>query len=152
MKSNITSNTANTARKWAGGSAALLLLLALPHPAPAQGAPGGAFSSTGNMTTIRTVHTATLLPQRKVLVAGGFNPGVATFASAELFDPDTGVFSPTGSMATARRAPSATLLPNGTVLVAGGAVICCAVASAELYTLQPSCAFDATNRRCPGRS
>src|SRR5439155_245673 len=74
---------------------------------------------TGSLFTARTRHTATLLPNGKVLVAGG-NNGPA-LSSAELYDPATGMWAATGSLGTARERPTATLLPNGKVLVAGGA-------------------------------
>ena len=64
-------------------------------------------------------HTATLLPNGKVLVAGGYLEA-ASLASAELYDPATGTWSATGSLATGARNHTATLLPNGKVLVAGG--------------------------------
>jgi hypothetical protein len=70
------------------------------------------------MTDARYLHTATLLPDGRVLVAGGaFTDGRA---SAELYDPVTGTWTPTGSMTTGRLAFAATLLPDGRVLVAGG--------------------------------
>ena len=67
-----------------------------------------------------TVHTATLLPNGKVLVAGGCGIGSHSLSSAELYDPATGSWSGTGSLGTARSEHTATLLPNGKVLVAGG--------------------------------
>ena len=66
-----------------------------------------------------TGHTATLLPNGKVLVAGGYD-SVGSLASAELYDPASGTWTATGSLATARASHTATLLPNGKVLVAGG--------------------------------
>jgi Galactose oxidase, central domain len=72
------------------------------------------FVPTGNLSTARSGHTATLLTTGNVLIAGGGT------ASAELFHPGTGSFTPAGSMSTARSGASATLLRNGTVLVAGG--------------------------------
>ena len=64
-------------------------------------------------------HTATLLPNGKVLVAGGLVTATC-LTSAELYDPASGTWSATGSLNTARYCHTATLLPNGKVLVAGG--------------------------------
>ncbi len=73
--------------------------------------------ATGSLATARADHTATLLPNGKVLVAGGSS---CVLASAELYDPASGTWTATGSLATARDLHTATLLPNGKVLVAGG--------------------------------
>lgn len=78
------------------------------------------FTATGSMGTARAGHTATLLPNGRVLVAGGSSAGGSPTASAELFDPGSGTFTSTGSMAMARWAHTATLLSNGKVLMAGG--------------------------------
>jgi hypothetical protein len=78
------------------------------------------------MLTGRYRHTATLLPNGKVLVAGGNlnSSGVigidCCLATAELYDPNTGVWTATGSMNAPRVDHSATLLLDGTVLVVGG--------------------------------
>src|SRR5882724_2372361 len=101
----------------------------------------GTWAATGSLATARFVHTATLLPNGKVLVTGGANTSGA-LASAELYDPATGSWTATGSMATARTFHTATLLGNGKVLVAGGATVASNAdpgantayfASAELY-------------------
>ena len=64
------------------------------HPVTAN-AQTGTFSTTGSMTAARSAYTATLLPNGKVLVAGGVgNPGA--LSSAELYDPATGTFSGSG--------------------------------------------------------
>jgi hypothetical protein len=77
-----------------------------------------------SMPAPRISHTATLLPDGKVLITGGFqaNPSddYTVLSSAELFDPVTETFSATGSMSTAREGHTATLLNDGTVLVTGG--------------------------------
>ncbi|OLE54518.1 MAG: hypothetical protein AUG51_07990 [Acidobacteria bacterium 13_1_20CM_3_53_8] len=84
----------------------------------------GTWSGTGSLNVARGLHTATLLPNGKVLVAGGNNTnGInspLTLNSAELYDPATGRWSATGSLNVARSSYTATLLPNGTVLVTGG--------------------------------
>jgi len=91
----------------------------------------GAWSATQGMVAPRASHTATLLPDGRVLVAGGEGDASTSagfaLASAELYDPASGTWSATASMAAARREHTATLLPDGSVLVAGGAP------SAELY-------------------
>ncbi len=88
------------------------------------------WSSAGTLNMGRSSPTATLLPNGKVLVAGG-RDGVA-LASAELYDPATNSWSSAGSLGTARSYLTATLLPNGKVLAAGG-LGSAALASAELY-------------------
>ncbi|MCI0392770.1 MAG: hypothetical protein MOB07_28900, partial [Acidobacteria bacterium] len=97
------------------------------HASMAAAQSAGAFSATGNMKTARFNHTATLLANGKVLVAGGYNN------SAELYDPATGTWSSTGNLNIARGLHTATLLPNGKVLVAGGPNDPVTLDSAELY-------------------
>ena len=80
----------------------------------------GTWIPTGSLNTVRMTHTATLLPNGKVLVAGGYDGGSAYLASAELYDPAAGTWTPTGSLTGARYYHTATLLPDGKVLVAGG--------------------------------
>ncbi len=92
----------------------------------------GTFSPTGPMATARTGHTATLLSDGRVLIAGG-DAGGDVVTTAELYDPKTGTFSPTGSLATARELHTATLLSDGRVLIAGGSDGSRDLASAELY-------------------
>jgi hypothetical protein len=82
-------------------------------------ASAGAFSPAGNMTTARRLHTATLLPDGRVLIAGGYGTEAA-LDSAEVYDYATGAFTATGKMMVARGGHTAILLPNGTVMIVGG--------------------------------
>lgn len=78
-------------------------------------------AGSGLMATERTYHTATLLKDGRVLIAGGMNRTGKALDSAILFDPASGKFIPTGSMAEPRYNAAATLLPDGRVLISGGA-------------------------------
>ena len=71
----------------------------------------------------RAAHTATLLNDGEVLIAGGtsnFNSTSAPPAQEELYDPTTLTFSTTGALNTHREAHSAVLLEDGNVLLMGG--------------------------------
>ena len=112
-------------------SFALFWIVALQGAAALAQSPG-TFTQTGNLTVPREFHTATLLPNGKVLIAGGYSygPGQSSaWASAELYDPASGTFTTTDAMTAARSRHTATLLPNGKVLIAGGSP----QPSAELY-------------------
>ena len=79
------------------------------------------FSPAGSLAEARELHTATLLPDGRVLVVGGGDADVDDYvAAAEVWDPATASFSPAGSLAEARVNHTATLLPDGRVLVVGG--------------------------------
>jgi hypothetical protein len=84
------------------------------------------------MLVPRDRHTATLLSNGKVLVAGGISTGNQLLSSAEIYDPATGTWKPTGSTTTFRYWHSASLLANGWVLVSGGEGAS-PFASTELY-------------------
>ena len=73
------------------------------------------------MTSIREGHSATLLNNGQVLLAGGDLPGTGSLSSAEIYDPTADTFTPvSASMTTPRVSQVATLLNNGKVLIAGG--------------------------------
>ncbi len=95
-------------------------------------APGPRWSLTGSLNVGRFGHTATLLPNGQVLVAGGIDAG-QVLSSAELYDPATGTWRATGPLNIARGGLTATMLPNGQVLVAGGITGGPVLNSAELY-------------------
>jgi hypothetical protein len=98
----------------------------------------GLWTTTGSMLSARQAHTATLLPDGRVLVAAGFNQGYF-ISSAELYDPATGTWAATGPLNSTRGVHTATLLPNGQVLAVGGnhntlaAPTIVPLSSAELY-------------------
>jgi hypothetical protein len=114
-----------------GGGGGGSLTPASDTTAPTVSSTVAIFSATGSMATARADHTATMLSNGKVLVAGGSGSVVV----AELYDPATGTWAATGSMTTARTSHTAILLPNGKVLVAGGQNVSSVpiIATAELY-------------------
>ena len=100
----------------------------------------GTFTATSSMHVPRLGHTATLLPDRTVLMAGGRpNDFCETTFWAELYDPSTGAFSAGIQMTDGRAYHQATRLRDGRVLITGGLTTstypnCQTLASAELYT------------------
>jgi hypothetical protein len=71
------------------------------------------------MSAARAAHTATALPDSRILIAGGFvEKGAAT--GAEVYQPDAGRFAPLPPMITTRHSHTATVLADGRVLIAGG--------------------------------
>lgn len=93
----------------------------------------GSWSDAHAMNVARLYHTATLLRDGTVLVAGGWD-GSGVTASAEIYNPIDGSWTPTSPMPSARYDHAAALLPDGRVLVAGGSYQGnAALASAEIY-------------------
>ncbi len=95
----------------------------------------GSFSPGQPMNHARQAHTATLLPDGRVLVIGG-GANTEALDSAEIGDPGSGTFSQTQPLTAARAWHTATLLPDGRVLVVGGGDVDSgegALASAELW-------------------
>src|SRR5690348_15627074 len=93
-------------------------LVALTLAASASVAASGSFLLTQPLNQLRRAHTATLLPNGKVLVAGG--TPYAPAAAAELYAPDAQGWTVSGALNVGRQFHTATLLPGGTVIVVGG--------------------------------
>lgn len=116
-----------------------------PLPLPTTGSPTAAFVNAGHlslalsMITPRAAHTATLLPDGRVLIAGGFHEegtSEVPIASAEIYDPQTNAFTPAGAMNEARTGHTATLLSDGQVLIVGGWGASGRTATTELFDPQ----------------
>jgi galactose oxidase-like protein/Kelch motif protein len=108
-------------------------MVAASKALPAAATRLGSISSASNMLEPRSGHSATLLPDGKVLIAGGMRRNQDFYRSAELYDPATGRFTPAGDMTVQRVGHIAVLLPSGKVLIAGGWVGHGCTDSAELY-------------------
>jgi N-acetylneuraminic acid mutarotase len=83
----------------------------------------GRWTATGSMLGIRVGHTATLLPDGRVLVVGGGSSSdgnAGPLATAELYDPNTGTWTATRNTIGAGPGRTATLLDSGEVLLTGG--------------------------------
>ena len=96
----------------------------------------GSLRPTAAMNDARFSHTATLLSDGRVLIAGGREGRDIILSSAELYDPASETFTVTGSMTAHRVGHTATLLPDGRVLIAGGSskeFYHGALSSAELF-------------------
>jgi hypothetical protein len=74
-------------------------------------------ATTGNPVSIRGGHTATLLPDGRVFLAGGTPAAVLV---NELYQPATGTFAPSSQPLENRTFHAACLTKTGTVLLAGG--------------------------------
>jgi N-acetylneuraminic acid mutarotase len=88
--------------------------------------------TTGSLATQRDSAAAVLLPNGKVLIAGGVNFGGYT-TGAEIYDPSTGTWMATGNLNDDLGYETATLLNNGQVLIAGGIDDNGTISTAELY-------------------
>jgi hypothetical protein len=107
--------------------------VALFATAPTSRVNAGSLVSGAEMLAPRSGHSATLLRDGRVLIAGGMRRNQDFYRSAELFDPTSGKFQPTGEMLVARVGHAAVLLSSGKVLVAGGWVGHSVTDDAELY-------------------
>lgn len=91
----------------------------------------GRWAPAASLNAARSAHTATVLADGRVLVAGGY--GAAGRRSVEIYDPSTNVWTPTMPLLEARAGHTAVLLPSGEVLVAGGVGLSQATATAEIF-------------------
>jgi WD40 repeat protein len=93
----------------------------------------GLWTTTGSLRQGRFLFAAALLPDGKVLVAGGSQSASVALATAEIYDPITRKWSATGRLSEARALHTLTLLGNGKVLAVGGSGLKHALKSCELY-------------------
>ena len=98
-----------------------LLALALGLASPASAQAPGTWAPMADLNQARAEHTATLLANGTVLIAGGRDAADQPLASAEIYDPATGGYT---LLASPLPAPvwghTAIRLNDGTVLIAGG--------------------------------
>ncbi|MDP8961060.1 MAG: kelch-like protein, partial [Actinomycetota bacterium] len=96
----------------------------------------GTWTPVGDLLVPRFEHTATRLPDGRVLIAGGIGSeggAVAAVASAELYDPATRTFARTGQMTQPRSDHAAVILAGGRVLAVGGDGGESALSGGEIY-------------------
>jgi N-acetylneuraminic acid mutarotase len=91
------------------------------------------WTTVAQLHAYRDGHTATLLPDGKVLVTGG-SGDAAVLSNSEVYDePTAGSWTNVASLNTARESHTATLMPSGKVLIAGGIGPSGYLASVEVY-------------------
>jgi N-acetylneuraminic acid mutarotase len=125
----------------------------------------GTWSYSGSLTTDREGHTATLMPDGTVVVAGGLAiqgsaPHVQhrTLGAVESYDPISGEWAGASDLNVPRSGHTATLLADGRILVAGGSIdgpdySTVSLASAELYdTTSTAVNFHGLSRATGGRN
>jgi hypothetical protein len=107
--------------------------------------PANGFSTVGILNVPRVFHSATLLNNGTVLIAGGEYPETDIAGTAEIYDPAAKRFTFTGSLNAPRATHTATLLSDGKVLITGGwsplnpdSPDTIPIASAELYNPETS--------------
>ncbi|MBJ6724954.1 kelch repeat-containing protein [Geomesophilobacter sediminis] len=93
----------------------------------------GSFTGSGSMNVARSGHAATLLPDGRVLISGGFGANGVPLTSCEIFDPVSASFSYAGDLLEPRAFHSAVLLPSGIIVISGGTGSLGALSSVEVY-------------------
>ena len=112
---------------------ALVLVTTLAGISVHAGAEVGSLVPASPMLEPRSGHTATLLPDGRVFIAGGMRRNQEFYKSTELYDPSTRQFQAAGEMNLARVGHAAVLLRSGKVLIVGGWIGHGCTDSAELY-------------------
>jgi hypothetical protein len=124
----------NRFRQFAPVMCGCLFLSLIPaFTMPSRNARVGSITASASMLEPRSGHSATLLRDGRVLIAGGMRRNQDFYRSAEIFDPARNKFESTGSMTEVRVSHIAVLLKSGKVLIAGGWIGMETTASAELY-------------------
>ena len=111
----------------------LILLIMVVMSRPVKASPSGTWAPTGSMTIPRLLHTATLLPDTRVLVAGGVTVSGRITAATELYNATSGIWSSTNSMITPRSQHTATLMLDGRVIISGGSFQGTSLSTAEIF-------------------
>jgi hypothetical protein len=110
---------------------ALVLVTLAATPIPAEPATLGSFTVVNSMKQYRKGHTASLLPNGKVLISGGVP--LAAAVTSELYDPATQTWMNSGTLNTGRQFHTATVLLDGKIVVTGGQTANRLLNSTELY-------------------
>ena len=96
----------------------------------------GQWSVTGTMLVGDGGHTATLLPDGRVMVAGGIDTTGTAVATTQLYDPRAGTWTAATAMHDAREEGQAVTLTDGRILVTGGANTTGALTATELFSIE----------------
>jgi hypothetical protein len=101
----------------------------------------GHWTLTATMPTGRAGFTLSVLPDGRVIAAGGYSTSPSqALNTVDLFDPSTGGWSSTGPLRFGRRFQAAATMSDGSIMVVGGCSACdtAAMTAAEIYTPPPA--------------